>query len=62
VYITNVPYHFAGTNAAEGGPGSVRRGVAGEVEGGEGGRQGLLHHRGGLLVQGNRDLPGKLLF
>ncbi len=60
--VTDVPYHCAGTDAAEGGAGAVRRGVAGEVEGREGGRQGLLHHRGGLLVQGDRDLPGKLLF
>ena len=28
------------------------------MAGGEGGRQGVLHHRGGILVQGDRDIPG----
>ena len=38
--------------------GEVRRGLGSQVEGREGGRQGFLHHRGGLLVQGDRNIPG----
>lgn len=37
--------------------GPIRGGVDGQVEGGEGCRQGLLHHRGGELVQRDGDLP-----
>ena len=40
-----------------GGEGALRRGVDGPLAGREGRRQGLLHHRGGELVQGDGDLP-----
>ena len=41
----------ADTHGEQRGQGQVRRGLAGQVEGGEGGGQGVLHDRGGLLVQ-----------
>lgn len=37
--------------------GPLRGGVAGPLEGGEGGRQSLLHPRRGQLVQRDGDLP-----
>ena len=40
-----------------GGEGALRGGVDGPVARREGGRQGVLHHRGGELVQGDGDLP-----
>lgn len=39
--------------------GPLRRGLAGQMEGREGGREGVLHARGGLLVPGDRDLPDR---